>query len=97
MFSCEFCETFKNTYFEEQLPTDASINEWQQESHALLGKKNESHLVNLFAGVSSLIKLLEALKKRLGHRCSLVNFCNIFKSVFLRNTSVRLPLDRIQI
>ena len=43
MFSCEFCETFKNTYFEEQLPTDASINEWQQESHALLGKKNESH------------------------------------------------------
>ena len=45
MFSCEICEIFKNTYFEEYLPTDASINERQQETHALSGKKNESHLV----------------------------------------------------
>ena len=45
MFSCEICEIFKNTCFEEHLPTDASINEVQQETHALLGKKNESHLV----------------------------------------------------
>ena len=44
MFSCEICEIFKNTYFEEHLPTDASINERQQETHALSGKKNESHL-----------------------------------------------------
>ena len=35
MFSCEICENFKNT----------SINERQQETHALSGKKNESHLV----------------------------------------------------
>ena len=41
MFSCEICETFKNTYFEENLPTDASINEKQQETQALSGKKNE--------------------------------------------------------
>ena len=48
MFSCEICEIFKNTYFEEHLPTDASINEIQQETRALSGKKNESHiLVNL--------------------------------------------------
>ena len=45
MLSCEICEVFKNIYFEEHLPTDASINERQQETHALLGKKNESHLV----------------------------------------------------
>ena len=36
---------FKNAYFEEHLPTDASINERQQETRALSGKKNESHLV----------------------------------------------------
>ena len=46
MFSCEICEMFKNTYLEEHLPTDASINERQQQNHALLGKKNESSLVN---------------------------------------------------
>ena len=45
MLSCEICEVFKNIYFEEHLPTDASINERQQETHALLGKKNELHLV----------------------------------------------------
>ena len=45
MLSCEICEVFKNIYFEEHLPTDAFINERQQETHALLGKKNESHLV----------------------------------------------------
>ena len=33
--------------FEEHLPTDASINEKQQETHVLLGYKNESYLVNL--------------------------------------------------
>ena len=47
MFSSEIGENFKNTYFEEHLPTDASINEKQQETHALFGKKNESHIVNL--------------------------------------------------
>ena len=31
----EICEIFKNTYFEEHLPTDS-----------LLGKKNESHSLN---------------------------------------------------
>ena len=46
MFSCEICEIFKkNNYFEEHLPTDASIKERQQETHALSGKKNESHSV----------------------------------------------------
>ena len=41
MFSCEICEIFKNTYFEEHLPADAST----KETHAFSGKKNESHLV----------------------------------------------------
>ena len=45
MFSCNIGEIFKNTYSEEHLSTDASINERQQETHALSGKKNESHLV----------------------------------------------------
>ena len=42
MFSCEI---FKNAYFEEHLPIDASINEKQQETHALSGKKNKLHLL----------------------------------------------------
>ena len=48
--SCEICEIFKNTYFEEHLPTDASINERERDTYALLGKKNESHLVKLLRG-----------------------------------------------
>ena len=39
MFSCNIGEIFKNTYSEEHLSTDASINERQQETHALSGKK----------------------------------------------------------
>ena len=50
MFSSDISEIFKNTYFEEHLPTDASINERQQETHALSGRKNESHLVKLSRG-----------------------------------------------
>ena len=50
MFSCGICEIFKNIYLEEHIPTDASINERQQETHVLLGKKDESHLVNLSRG-----------------------------------------------
>ena len=46
-FTNEICENFKNTYFEEHLPTDASINKRQQKTHALLGKKKGPHLVNL--------------------------------------------------
>ena len=50
MFSCQICEIFKNTYFEEHLATDVFINKRQQEVQALSGKKNESHLVNLSRG-----------------------------------------------
>ena len=50
MFSFEICETFKNTYFEEHLPADSSINERLQETHALLGKKSKSDLINLWLG-----------------------------------------------
>ena len=50
MLSCQIFEIFKNTHFEEHLPTDASINERQEETHVLSDKKNESHLVNLARG-----------------------------------------------
>ena len=50
MFSYEICEIFKRTYFEEYLPADASTNGRQQESHALLRKKNESYVLNLSQG-----------------------------------------------
>ena len=50
MFSCEICGIFKNTYFEEHLPKDASVNKRQQETHAMSGKKNEYYLVNLSRG-----------------------------------------------
>ena len=45
MFSCEICEIFEKTYFEEHMPTYASVNKRQQETHAFSGKKNESYLV----------------------------------------------------
>ena len=45
MFSCEICEIFKKTYFEEHMPTDASINKRRQETRAFSGKKNKSYLV----------------------------------------------------
>ena len=45
MFYCEICEIFRNTNFVEHLPTER-----QQKSHALPGKKNESHLANLWRG-----------------------------------------------
>ena len=45
MFSCEIREIFKNTCFEEHLLTDASINERQQETHALSGMKSESRIL----------------------------------------------------
>ena len=48
---CYICEQkMLKEYFEEYLPTDASVNERQQETHALSCKKNESHLVNLPRG-----------------------------------------------
>ena len=52
MISSEFCEIFKNAYFEEHLYTD----ERQQETHALSGKKNESFLVNQSRGQQVLPK-----------------------------------------
>ena len=45
MFSCEIYEFFKNTYFQEHLPADASINERQQVTRTLLGKTNKSQLI----------------------------------------------------
>ena len=50
MFSFEICETFKNTYVEEHLPAESSINERQHETQALLGKKSKSDLINLSRG-----------------------------------------------
>ena len=39
MFFYGISEIFKNTYFEEHLPTNAFINEKQQETHAFLVRK----------------------------------------------------------
>ena len=50
IWSFETSEILKNTYFKEHLPADATINERQQETHTLLGKKSESHLGNLSRG-----------------------------------------------
>ena len=47
MLSCVTCEIFKSTYFEEHLAADTFINEEQLETHTLLGKNNESNLVQL--------------------------------------------------
>ena len=69
MFSSDISEIFKNTYFEEHLPTDASINERQQETHALSGTKNESHLAKLSRGQWVLPKITVTWI-----RCSVVQF-----------------------
>ena len=47
MFYSEICEIFNNTYSKEHLSADAFTNERQQETDVFLGKKKESHLVNL--------------------------------------------------
>ena len=49
------------------------------------------------ARVSSLITLQAALKKETPVQVFSCEFCEIFKNTFLRNTSLRLLLDRIQI
>ena len=62
MFSCEICETFKKTCFQEHLPTHASTNERQLETYALLDKKNESFFSKPIARATSgsqKLKLLE--------------------------------------
>ena len=46
-------------------------------------------------GVFSLIKLLAALKKDIPVQVFSCEFCEIFKNNLLRNTSVRLLLDRM--
>ena len=40
VFSCENCETFKSTYFEEHLRTDASMDSMKAEISRI--KKNEN-------------------------------------------------------
>ena len=50
IYSFATSEILKDIYFKEHLPIDATINERQQETHTLLGKKNESHLGNLSPG-----------------------------------------------
>ena len=49
-FSVKFVKFLRAPFFEKHLPTGASMNERQQETHAFLDKKNESHLVNLSQG-----------------------------------------------
>ena len=76
MFPCEVSEIFKNTSFEEHLLTDASINERQHETHALLGKKNKSHLVNQWQGQGVLPENYSCLNSTqlLNYCCSVVQF-----------------------
>ena len=62
MFSCEICEIFKNTCFEENLPTDASINERQQETHALSGKKRIPYFSKAIANAISAPRKLQFLE-----------------------------------
>ena len=49
-FPVKLVKILRKPNFEEHLPTDVSINERQQETHALLCKKNEFHLVSLSRG-----------------------------------------------
>ena len=46
MFSFKIYQIFRNTFFEEHVPTDVCINKRLQDKHTLLGKENESYLVN---------------------------------------------------
>ena len=62
MYSCEISKIFKEAYIEEHLPRDASITERQQETHALLGKKNESHFTKHMARAMNVYRKLHLLK-----------------------------------
>ena len=73
-FFWEICKIFNKSYFEEHLPTDASTNERQQETHALLVTKIESNLVNLSRRQSVLPENYSYLNSTLNQRCSVVQF-----------------------
>ena len=73
-FFCEICKIFNKSYFEEHLPTDASTNERQQETHALLVTKIESNLVNLSRRQSVLPENYSYLNSTLNQSCSVVQF-----------------------
>ena len=73
-FFCEICKIFNKNCFEEHLPTDAFTNERQQETHALLVKKNESNLVNLSRRQSVLPENYSYLNSTLNQRCSVIQF-----------------------
>ena len=53
MFSCEICEIFKNTYFEEQLQMNAS----------------DIQKVNKNIGNSQQVKTVKYFGKKVHHRC----------------------------
>ena len=55
MFSCEIFEIFQSTCFEEYLPTNVSIKERQQETHAFSGKKNEFLILVKLSRVQSVL------------------------------------------
>ena len=84
VFSCEFCQLFKNTYFVEDLRTAGS------ETQARLFKNTPSFTEYLQWLILTFLGFQPAtlLKKRLRHRRFSVNFAKI-----LRTSSDRTPPD----
>ena len=106
MFSCEFCELFKNTCFVEDLQTAGSETPDRISRPDVFCEKGvlgnfakftrrhlcQSLFFNKFAGGRPPANLL---KKRLWHRCLLVNFAKFPRTPFSQNTSGRLILSGV--
>ena len=55
MFSCEFCEIFKNTFFAKYLRTSASISLWSIKKHFLRANSKSRHRYHgIGIGISAL-------------------------------------------
>ena len=69
MFSCEYCEIFKNTYFQKQLLTAASVHyvyklqKWEMEKKAMIHKSDDL-VSRIFTSSRS-----EVLKKIIPRKC----------------------------
>ena len=61
MFSCEICEIFKNTYVEEHLPADASINAAFARNSGFVGSEKQIPFSKPIARAMSASRKLQLL------------------------------------
>ena len=81
VFSCEFCEIFKNTFFCRTLLVSFFSNRQMQPPQVF------------YVLCSMCLRPATLLKKGLWHRCFPENFAKFLRTPFLQNNSGRLLLN----